>query len=108
MSKAAAIHMAIVTQMAVDNKSPIGLNSPIFAATGGAAGDHKYAEASLRGFAANVAFRLRGDTPPFDFKWPQAKLESWLDTPQWLVESDIASLTDEVGSGKPRDTAVDK
>jgi hypothetical protein len=108
MSKAAAIHIAVLTQMAIDNKGVAGLRDPICLAPNQAATNNQYDDASIRAFAANVAFRLRGDTPPFDFKWSQTKLQNWRGSPLWLVEADIASATSELEPAKSTGPSAEK
>jgi hypothetical protein len=72
-SKAAAIHIAVSMQLASDGKdvsmiAKLGVTPPN---TAGNAAEIAACstEDNIRAFLANVAFRLRGDTPPLAFKW---------------------------------------
>ncbi|MGO4872711.1 MAG: hypothetical protein ACLPGW_19260 [Roseiarcus sp.] len=99
MSKKAAIHLALATQMAIDGKPRIGLNATLCGAPAAvpaeiaqdadagavrihvrqlrafadglktSAGGAGYDQNSLRNFLAQVAFLLRADDPPLKFNW---------------------------------------
>lgn len=106
MSKAAAIHLAIRVQMAADGKSQLDLKDPIGgtpAVPGGAAAvAGPYSENNIRGFLANVASRLRSDTPPYDFNWSALNAQNFLHEGLWVLEGAIAGLTKEIPPPEPK------
>ncbi len=114
MSKAAAIHMAILTQMAVENKEPPDLRRALCSRpANGAQGEipGPYNSGSIRAFLSDVAWRLRGDTPPFEFKWSEFNFDKCPGESLRFVEAEIAALTSELappepkGAAKPKDSA---
>ncbi len=106
MSKRAAIHRAIATQLAAEGKPPIELRgtlgqsqnlpalntdaSGLYAGTFIRGGG--YDENSVRTFLANVALRLRDDRPSLLFKW-SSLTDRLLTDPLWLIEDRIAQNT---------------
>jgi hypothetical protein len=93
MSKAAAIHAAISLQLCSENKT-VDLRQALGATPpGGAAA---YTPDTIRAFLANVAFRLRADSPPLAFKWNEVNHERCLTDPLWVVELAIAEATSDI------------
>ena len=107
MSKAAAIDIAIRLQLAAEGKTAPDLTGRLGgtpAVAGGAAAIlGLYDEQSIRGFLANVAFRLRADTPPLVFDWAALNPKSCLDDNLWLVEQLIAAQTSELTNAEPKE-----
>jgi hypothetical protein len=100
MSKAAAVHTAILLQMASEGKTPPTMDTILGPVTvpgvGGAAATitaGPYAEGTIRGFLANVAFRLRSDAPPLAFNWSAVDPKMALAEKLWVVEVAIADAT---------------
>jgi hypothetical protein len=52
-----------------------------------------YTAATIRGFLANVASRLRADTPPLAFNWSAIDSGKCLTDELWVVETVIADAT---------------
>jgi hypothetical protein len=92
MSKAAAIHTAICIQLASEGKSIPGWTE-ILGPTVNPAQAGRYEKSTIRGFLANVASRLRADTPPLAFNWSAIDSDKCLTDPLWVVEQVIAGVT---------------
>jgi hypothetical protein len=103
MSKAAAIHAAIRLQLAADGKSVADLRYRLGTTPANEAGNTAdiaavYSLQQIRGFLANVAFRLRADTPALVFNWSTVDANQCLQDPLWVIEQNIAEQTTELGS----------
>jgi hypothetical protein len=107
MSKAAAIDIAVRLQLAADKNQARDLTGRLGstpAAGGAAAIDALYDQNSVRGFLANVAFRLRADTPPLIFNWAALDPASCLSDNLWVLERAIADNTTEMPTAEAKDT----
>lgn len=102
MSKAAAIHIAISVQIASEDKDMPHLNGHL-GTVNNVAGP--YDNNTIRGFLANVASRLRADTPPLLFNWSGLNEARCLNDKLWVVEQDIAAATTAVPPPEPKDVA---
>ena len=108
MSKAAAIDIAIRLQLAADGKVEPGLRQCLGARTAAgttAAGADVYNASSIRGFLANVAFRLRADSPPLIFDWAALDPAQCLSDDLWVLEQAIADKTTEMPEAEPKNAA---
>jgi hypothetical protein len=105
MSKAAAIHMAISLQMASEDKDVPNLNA-VFGTITDPPAPGRYNRDTIRGFLANIAFRLRTDTPAFEFKWTEMNTEKCLTDRLWVFEQDVFSKTTEVLPNPPREAGA--
>ena len=61
-----------------------------------------YTKQTARSFLANVALRLRADTPPYLFKWSEIDLDDFLGSELWVLVEAIAGVT----SALPPESAV--
>jgi hypothetical protein len=91
MSKAAAIYNAVRIQLASEQKPDPGLMGCLGVAQG--ATPASYSPNTIGGFLANVASRLRADTPPLVFNWNSIDRTKCLNDQLWVVEQDMAAAT---------------
>ena len=90
MSKAAAISMR--AKLGVTPPNTAGNAAEIAAC---------YTEDNIRAFLANVAFRLRGDTPPLAFKWTALDPKKCLADQRYVLEQAIAEVTTDILQAEP-------
>jgi hypothetical protein len=101
MSKAAAIHAAVSLQLSSENKT-VNLREALGAVIPAGPNNNPperpaaYTADTIRGFLANVAFRLRADSPPLAFKWDAIDPQKCLTDQLWVVELAIAAVTSDV------------
>jgi hypothetical protein len=104
MSKSAAIHMAICLQIASENKVVPEFTGVLGVPAGAPTGTvGLYDSTTIRGFLANVAFRLRNDTPPLEFKWSTMDADNCLSDKLWVLEQDMSDRTTELLPATPKD-----
>jgi hypothetical protein len=104
MSKLAAIHTAICLQIASENKAVPEFRGVLGVTPGSPAGTTGlYDATTIRGFLANVAFRLRNDTPALEFKWSSMDPDKCLSDKLWVLEQDIFERTTEIPSATPKE-----
>jgi hypothetical protein len=92
----AALLYAISAELASQRKGPPDLKATLEASLAfDAAADAQTKRTVARQFLANVATRLRGDTPRLDFKWALLENDTLTDTLQLLIER-MAENTSEI------------
>jgi hypothetical protein len=92
----AAVLYAITAELAAQRKGPPDLKATLDVSLAfEAATDAQTKRTLARQFLANVSTRLRGDTPPLDFKWALLENDTLTDTLQLLIER-MAENTSEI------------